>query len=474
VPSIVKSLSVLLVVTLALLVAHAEFTGRRVVIEPFEVSSRLKEHGFTSRAVANKLTDQITRIRSTAKTSMRRQRFVASAAEAAPQVLALGGDLSLDAIFQYLREFFGRDPVRIVGEIVTALDASSGPAGLAVTIRVRGAPALTVSGPVAEFDRLLLESTEHIFLHTQPYVLASYLYEVDPKRCPAVILHILRHEPDTDDARAFNLWGLLASDAGDLPRAVDRFLEAARIGADRDIIARAYTNAASALRRLGKSEAALEAARKAMEADPAYADAYYVRGLVLLGAEPAAPAPGDAPQALEMFRRAVELNPHLTAARLVLADTLERRNDLSGAIAQLRQAVDLDRGSAAVRTRLARALIRAKEMDEARAQLEQAVALDPLSFEALSALGGLLLRQGDLPAAREQFARAQELSPREPSTRFNLGLIYRMSGDRHASVREFQEYLALSPDGPGADQARRFLAELRQGGPVSREAVVKE
>ena len=78
------------------------------------------------------------------------------------------------------------------------------------------------------------------------------------------------------------------------------------------------------------------------------------------------------------------------------------------------------------------------------------------------------MRQGDLPAALERFARAKELSPKEPSPHFNLGLIYRMSGDRQAAAREFQEYLALSPEGPGADQARHFVAELQRGAPAAR------
>lgn len=399
---------------------------------------------------------------------MRRQRFVASATETAPQVLALGGDLSFDAMFQYLREFFGRDPVRIVGEIVTAQDARESPFRVAVTIRVKGNPAKTVSGPLEDLDRLLLQSAEHIFLHTQPYVLASYLYEVDPKRCLLAIQHVLQHEPATDDARAFNLWGLLAVDAGELEKGIDRFREAVRVGAEPDILARAYTNWASALRRLGKPEEALEKIQKAVEADAAHADAYHVWGLVLAATEQPANPSTVPSRAMEKFRRAIELNPRLIPARLSLAEELERRNDLAAAIDQLRRAADLDRGSAAIHVRLARVLIRAREVSDARAHLEQAITLDPRSFEAQSALGGLLMRQGDLPAALERFARAKELSPKEPSPHFNLGLIYRMSGDRQASAREFQEYLALSPEGPGADQARRFITELRQGVPAAR------
>ncbi len=54
----------------------------------------------------------------------------------------------------------------------------------------------------------------------------------------------------TDDARAFNLWGLLLLDAGDPDEAVERFREAVRVSRESDIRARAYTNWAAALYRI--------------------------------------------------------------------------------------------------------------------------------------------------------------------------------------------------------------------------------
>lgn len=62
IPSVAKPLSVLIALTFASLIAYAEFTGQRVVIELFEVPSHLRDSGFTSRTIANKLTDHITSI----------------------------------------------------------------------------------------------------------------------------------------------------------------------------------------------------------------------------------------------------------------------------------------------------------------------------------------------------------------------------------------------------------------------------
>ena len=127
IPSIVKTLSFVLGTVFAALIAYFEFSGQRFVVEPFEVASDLRDSGFTSRAVANKLTDHLATIRNTARTSMRRQQFVPPSSEAPPKVLALGGDISIDAVFQYIREFLGREPVWIVGEIVTTRQARDDP-----------------------------------------------------------------------------------------------------------------------------------------------------------------------------------------------------------------------------------------------------------------------------------------------------------------------------------------------------------
>jgi tetratricopeptide (TPR) repeat protein len=469
IPSVAKTLSLAAAVAFAALIAYAELTGQRVVIEPFEVPSLLRDSGFTSRTIANKLTDHIATIRATAKTSMRRKQFVSSS-EAAPQILALGGGISLDAIFQYAREFLGREPVRIVGEIVTTREARDGPPQVHVTVRVQGKPPRTVLGPLTNLDALLLQSAEHIFLHTQPYVLASYLYEVDPKRCLEAIQYVLQNDPHTDDARAFNLWGLLLLGTGHPDGAVERFREAVRVSADSDILAHAYTNWAAALHRQGKDDEALEKVQRAIEADAAHADAYHVWGLVLATMEQRSVAVAASPAALDMFRRAIEVNPQFIPAYFSLAEAFERRNDLPAAIEQLRKAVDLDRGSAEGRVRLGRALIRARELGEARQHLERAVELHPTSFEAHNTLGIVLMRQGDFGAAAAQFASAKDVSPAEPSPYFNLGLIHRMSGDRGRAVQEFLRYLALSPDGPGADQARNFVAELRGNVPAPRRA----
>ena len=458
IPAALKSVTVGLGVALAVLVAFAEFTGQRVVIEPFEVSARLRDDGYTSRAIANKLIDQITAIRMTARTSMRRRQFVAPPTDAAPPILVFGSGLSVDSLFQYVRELLGREPVRIIGEIISLPRGAGAEPEVRLTARVRGKPPKTVSGPLGGMDGLLHQAAEHIILHTQPYVLASYLYEVDPSRCREVIRFVLQNDPPSDDARAYNLWGLLTRDAGDHARAVELFQEAVRVAEDSDIRARAYTNQAASLHALGRPAEALEAIRKAIEADAAHPEAYHVWGLVLAGmvSEPGA---GDGP-AVEKFRQAISVDPRFAPAYYSLGDALAKQNDLESAIQAYRQGLDLDRGSAERHVRLARLLLLAKREEEALRYLRRAIELDPASYEAQNALGVALLRQGDLPGAFEQLTRAKALAPREASPHFNLGLIYRLGGEPRKAVQEFQAVLRLAPQGPEADRARRLVEEL--------------
>ena len=54
--------------------------------------------------------------------------------------------------------------------------------------------------------------------------------------------------------------------------------------------------------------------------------------------------------------------------------------------------------------------------------------------------------------------------PDKATVRFHLGLLLLWSGETREAKRQLQRAIAVEPGSPLADQARRYLAELRKAG----------
>jgi predicted CXXCH cytochrome family protein len=127
-------------------------------------------------------------------------------------------------------------------------------------------------------------------------------------------------------------------------------------------------------------------------------------------------ARGDRPAAETAYRRALEINPQLAAARLNLADLLRAGG----------------------------------RDDEARGQLEEALATNPRSADAMHALGLLEIRAGNREAALDWLAKAATSDAASPRHRYVYGIAQHDTGDLEAALRTLQ---ALHRDLPGDEDA---------------------
>jgi tetratricopeptide (TPR) repeat protein len=76
--------------------------------------------------------------------------------------------------------------------------------------------------------------------------------------------------------------------------------------------------------------------------------------------------------------------------------------------------------------------------------------------------GQRLHDNGKYDEAIVEYEAAYRLAP-IPDLLFNLGLVYRLKGEHAKAIDAYERYLDAAPDGPGASDAREFLAELRAG-----------
>ena len=146
-------------------------------------------------------------------------------------------------------------------------------------------------------------------------------------------------------------------------------------------------------------------ARQALDVDPGYAAAYYVKAA-------ADRRSGDLVEARRALEQAVKLDPGFTRARLALADVLRESGDVQAALDAYRAAASAAPDDANVRFQLALMLRRAGRIDEAIAEYQNLLRLDESLAEVHYNLAVLLLQEKQRrDLAREHFRRFVELDP---------------------------------------------------------------
>lgn len=131
------------------------------------------------------------------------------------------------------------------------------------------------------------------------------------------------------------------------------------------------------------------------------------------------------PQAVENYRRAVELAPNWVEAHINLGVAYYQMGQLT----------------------------------EARAAFLSSVQLDPLNGISRYNLGCVLEEQGEIDAAIEHLERAARAMPAHPDVHFNLALAHEKRGDRAQARQHWELYLRYAPNGEWAPQARARLQE---------------
>jgi len=168
-------------------------------------------------------------------------------------------------------------------------------------------------------------------------------------------------------------------------------------------------------------------------------------------------AKGQNDQAIDQYRKALEIKPDYAEPRSNLGLALFNKGEKQEAIAQYREALDISPDFADARNNLGVALFDKGDKAEAIAQYRHALQIKPDYAEARSNLGVALLDKGETEQAIAQFRAALEINPQLGKTRRCLGLALLRKGDfdeamacfqkaATASLAPFQKWLNLGDD----------------------------
>jgi serine/threonine protein kinase/Flp pilus assembly protein TadD len=191
----------------------------------------------------------------------------------------------------------------------------------------------------------------------------------------------------------------------------------------------AYDHLGEALEKLGRSEEALTAWRKAIHLQPENHHAYVHLGDALTKLK-------RPQEAIEPLRRIIKLKPKVADPRASLASALIELGQLDEALKELRTAIEIVPTYAVAHFYLGKALDRAGNRNEALSAYRRAAELDPTDPNLQYDLACTAEAAGLIDEAERAYRRSIQLNAERAEPHCNLGLLLMRNG------RSFSEALA--------------------------------
>jgi len=151
-------------------------------------------------------------------------------------------------------------------------------------------------------------------------------------------------------------------------------------------------------------------------------------------------------RALELAKKAIELNPKASTARVALSYAEQAHFNLQKAMESLQEAVKLDSENELALARLAELWLSAGNLDKALEAAKEAVALNPNVAHTQTVLGFAYLTQIKIRDAKNAFKKGIEFDQAAPLPRLGLGLAKIREGDLETGRIEIEIAASLDPN----------------------------
>lgn len=200
----------------------------------------------------------------------------------------------------------------------------------------------------------------------------------------------------------------------------------------------------------GEYEDAEQLCLEVVQRTPLYANIYNMLGFIYSQRN-------SSEKAIELFRRALSINPNYTEAQLNLAITLADIGAYGPALREfgLAKAREGDAPaplSSLIRSKLANAhgdlgkiYFDLGMLEEAAAEYRKALTLGPTYADIHNRLGVCYREKGEHEKALQAMTRALEINPRYVEAYVNIGILLRRMGQEDQAVAAWEKALALDP-----------------------------
>ncbi len=210
-----------------------------------------------------------------------------------------------------------------------------------------------------------------------------------------------------------------------------------------------------ALYALGESDRAIDLYQRALKIDPEFVLARYDLAVTYRGL-------GEIDKAIAEYEKALKINPRFPEALSNLGGQYFRKGNVEQAVAHFRRAIEVYPNFIQALSNLGAALNKLGQSQQALPHLKKALSLDPEFAVAYFNLGNAQFGVGNLDEAEKAFNTAMQKGADFLSLHWKLHEIHLKKGRRSQAINELQIILQMDPQHPGA---KKKLQELQASAP---------
>ena len=210
-----------------------------------------------------------------------------------------------------------------------------------------------------------------------------------------------------------------------------------------------------ALYALGEADRAIDLYQRALKIDPDFVLARYDLAVTYRGM-------GEVDKAIAEYEKVLKINPRFPEALSNLGGQYFRKGDVKQAVAHFRRAIEVYPNFIQALSNLGAALNKLGQSKQALPHLKKALALDPEFAVAYFNLGNAHFAVGNLDAAEAAFHTAMQKGVDFLSLHWKLHEIHLKKGRRSQAIRELQIILQMDPEYTDAKKKLQELQSSRQ------------
>ncbi|TVR26491.1 MAG: serine/threonine-protein kinase [Balneolaceae bacterium] len=192
-------------------------------------------------------------------------------------------------------------------------------------------------------------------------------------------------------------------------------------------------------------ERAINLFNRAIELDPEYAQAYAGLGEAYRRMYDETRDSEWVDMAIQYSERAKEINNELAAVHVTLGMIQQATGRYDEAVNSFRRALELDSVNSDAYRGLARAYVQLGSIDQAEETYKRSIRLRPTYWAGYNQLGGFYYGQGKFTEAVQQYEKVIELIPNSSYGYSNLGVVYYYLEDYPKAIELFNKASEIEP-----------------------------
>lgn len=403
--SIVVKATISVLVLAALVMVYKQISKQRTHISAFHVPDFFEKDGYSGQVLANKIVDEVERIKLGAFSEKQAQVYVSSSSQASVDVEIMGIGISINTIAHLVGEALGVPSKTITGELTHEGEI------LKLTLRITGVRSKTFSqrinhkasnGEYEAMNLLITQVSEALLQNTDPILAASYYLWVkqDFDKCIKAAKYAIKEQSE-DAIWAYDIWGKALEYQRHYEGAIDKYRRAIAID-DKNIWI--WDSWGGVLTAQGKYDQAIEKYKIALQIDRKNTWIWDNWATTLR-------AMGDNQGAIEKYQKALSFEPQNMRILREWASLLRSQGDYEGTIQKYQRILEIEPDNVPVLHSWASVLDSEGKDTLAIEKFKKILEIEPNNTRALEKWGKILLAKGNYQGAAAKYKQIWKIKP---------------------------------------------------------------